>query len=216
MLRSYLCDYSDAYIVAKGTLDLSAAAGNKNDKAEKDVAFKNNVSFRSCISKINSTLISNAEDADIAMPIYNLLEYSQNNSIASGSLWNYYRDEIDNGKNNASDGKSFNYKSKILAKAPQRPGNEAYANQPPVPTSHVEVTISLKYLSNVYRYLDLLLMSYEIELDLSWTKDCLLIQHYNNITETNFMITGTNIYVPVVTLSIIDHIKFLQKYKART
>ena len=215
MLISYLCDYSNAYIVAKGTLDLSAAAGNKNDKAEKDVAFKNNVPFRSCISKINSTLIGNAEGVDIAMPIYNLLEYSQNYSIASGSLWNYYRDEIGNGKNNASDRKSFNYKSKIVAKAPQKPGNEADANQPPVPTSHVEVTISLKYLSNFYRYLDLLLISYEIELDLS-SIDCLLIQHYNNITETKFMITGTKIYVRVVTLSINDHIKFLQKYKART
>ena len=62
MLRSYLCDYSDAYIVVKGTIDLLAAAANENDKAEKDVAFKNNAPFRSCISKINSSLTHNAEE----------------------------------------------------------------------------------------------------------------------------------------------------------
>ena len=104
MLRSDLCDYSDAYINVKRTRDLLAAAPNKKDKAEKNVAFKNNAPFRSCISKINSTLIGNAEDLDIAMPLYNLLEYSQNDSMTSGSLWNFYRDEIDDVDDNASDG----------------------------------------------------------------------------------------------------------------
>ena len=77
MLRSDFCDYSDAYIVAKETIDFLALAANENDKAEKNVAFKNNAPFRSCISKINSTLIGNA-DFDIVMSMYNLLEYSQN------------------------------------------------------------------------------------------------------------------------------------------
>ena len=101
MLRSYLCDYSDAYIVVKGTIDLLAAAADENDKAEKDVAFKNNAPFRSCISKFNSTLIDNGEDLDIVMPMYSLLEYSQNYSM------NYYRDEIDDVDDNAADAKSF-------------------------------------------------------------------------------------------------------------
>ena len=77
MLRSDFCDYSDAQIVVKGTIDFLALAANENDKAEKNVAFKNNAPFRSCISKINSTLIGNA-DFDIVMSMYNLLEYSQN------------------------------------------------------------------------------------------------------------------------------------------
>ena len=85
MLRSYLRDYSDAYIVVKGTTDLLAAAANENDKVENDVE-KNNAPFRSCISKINSTLIDNAEDLDIVIPMYNLLEYNQNYSMTSGSL----------------------------------------------------------------------------------------------------------------------------------
>ena len=87
----------------KGTIDLLAAAANENNKAGENVAFKNNAPFRSCISKINSKLIDNAEDLDIVMSIYNLLEYSQNYSMTSGSLWNYHSDEIDNISDNASD-----------------------------------------------------------------------------------------------------------------
>ena len=77
MLRSDSCDYSHGYIVVKGTRDLLAAATNENDKAGKSVAFKDNAPFRSCISKINSTLIDNEEYLDRVMPMYNLLEYSQ-------------------------------------------------------------------------------------------------------------------------------------------
>ena len=89
MLKSDLCEYSDAYIVVKGTIDLAAAVANENQKAEKDAAFENNAPFKLCISKINSTFIDKAEDLDIVMPMYNLLEYSQNHSMISGSLWNY-------------------------------------------------------------------------------------------------------------------------------
>ena len=69
MLRSDLCDYSDAHIVVKETIDLLVDDANKNDKAEKDFVFKNNAQFRSCISKINNTLIDNAEDLAIVMPM---------------------------------------------------------------------------------------------------------------------------------------------------
>ena len=109
-----MCDYSDTYLIVKGTTDFLADAANKNDKAEKNVAFKNNAPFISCISKINSTLIENTEDLDIVMSMYNLLEYSQNYSMTSGSLWNYYRDEIDNVNDNASDCKSFKYTTKVV------------------------------------------------------------------------------------------------------
>ena len=116
MLRSELCDYSDAYIVVKETIDLLATAANENDKTEENVVFKNNAPFRSCFSKINSTLIDNAEDLDIVVLMYNILEYSQNYSMTSGRLWNYYRDYIDNTNDNASDGKSFKYKTKTAWK----------------------------------------------------------------------------------------------------
>ena len=104
MLKPDLCDYSDAYIIVKGTVDLLAAAANENDKAQKDVAFRNNTPFRSRISKINNTLIDNAEDLDIVILMHNLLEYIDNYFMTSGSLWNYYRDEIDGVDDNASKG----------------------------------------------------------------------------------------------------------------
>ena len=94
MLRSGLCDYSDAYIVVKRKITVT----NPNDNAyDKKVALKNNAPFLSCISKINNTLIDNEKDLDIVMPMYNLLEDSKNNRKTTGSLWNYYRDEPNSG-----------------------------------------------------------------------------------------------------------------------
>ena len=83
MLRSDLCDYSDAYIVVKGDITVTDPNNNAYDKK---LAFENNAPFISCILKINSTLIDNAEYLDIVMPMYNLIEYSKNYSKATGSL----------------------------------------------------------------------------------------------------------------------------------
>ena len=88
MLRSDLCDFSDAYIIVKGSINVTDPDNNGYDKK---LAFKNNVPFISCISKINNTLNYNAEDLDTVMPMYHLLEYSKNYSKTTGSLLNYYR-----------------------------------------------------------------------------------------------------------------------------
>ena len=77
MLRSYLCDFSDAYIVVKGDI-ITLEGDNNANKRNKNLTFKNNAPFISCISKINSIKIDNAEDLDVVMPIYNLLRYSKN------------------------------------------------------------------------------------------------------------------------------------------
>ena len=90
MLRSDLCDFSDAYIVVKATITVTGI--NNRSRKNRPLAFKNNASFISCISKINNMLIDNAQDLDIAMPMYNLIEYSKNYGKTKGSLWNYYRD----------------------------------------------------------------------------------------------------------------------------
>ena len=125
MLRSSLCDYSDAYILVKGnitvnnTADDGAAANNTNKK----VIFKNCAPFTNCISKINNTEIDNAEYIDIVMPMYNLTEYSDNYSKTPGSLWQYCK-EIpavnDNGDivifNGANATDSFNFKAKIAGR----------------------------------------------------------------------------------------------------
>ena len=94
MLRSDLCDFSDAYIVVKGEVTVTGVSNNS--KKNRPLAFKNNPPFTNYISKINNVLIDNAEDLDVVMPMYNLLECSKNYRKATGSLWNYHRDEPNN------------------------------------------------------------------------------------------------------------------------
>ena len=94
MLRSSLCDYSNAYIIVKGniTVNNTAADGAAANNTNKKVIFKNCAPFTNCISKINNTQIDNAEYIDIVMPMYNLIEYSDNYSKICGSLWQYCKD----------------------------------------------------------------------------------------------------------------------------
>ena len=110
MFRSDLCDFNDAYIVVKGNITVTkntfttddfeepnntaanaTATNNANNNAfnEKKLVFKNNASFINCLSKINGVKIDNAEDLDIVIPMYNLLEYSKNYKKTTSSLWNY-------------------------------------------------------------------------------------------------------------------------------
>ena len=91
MLRSDLCDYSNAYLWVKGTIAVTDP--NNNANFDRRLTFKNNAPFISCISKINGELVENAEDLDVVVPMYNLLEYSKNYEKTSGSSFNYYRDE---------------------------------------------------------------------------------------------------------------------------
>ena len=84
MLRSDLCNFNDAYIVVKG--DITLEGDNFTNKRNKNVAFKNNVPFINCISKINGVKFDNAEDLDVIMSMYNLIEYSKNYTKAAGSL----------------------------------------------------------------------------------------------------------------------------------
>ena len=109
MLRSDLCDFSDAYIVVKG--DITLEGDNDANKRNKNLAFKNNAPFINCISKINGVKIDNAEDLDVVMPMYNLLEYSKNYRKTTGSLLNYYRDESSDPL--SFDSESFKYKTSI-------------------------------------------------------------------------------------------------------
>ena len=97
MLKSSLCDYSDAYILVKGKITIEEAgadaAARQADERNKGVIFKNCDPFIDCISEINNTQIDNAKDIDIVMPMYNLIEYSDNYAKTTGSLWQYFRDE---------------------------------------------------------------------------------------------------------------------------
>ena len=162
MLRSNLCDYADAYILVKGTITITGAgdddAAKQLDERNKGVIFKICAPFTKCISRINNTDIDNAQDIDIVMSMYNLIEYSDNYSKTSGSLWQCYRDEPND---TLADSESFKCKVKITGKTP------AASN-----TKDVEIIVRLKYLSNFWRTLEMPLINCEVNLILTWSKDC--------------------------------------------
>ena len=87
VIKSNLCDYSDASILVTG--DTTATGGDANTK----VAFKNCAPFTKCVTHLNDEHVDNADNLDIVMPMYNLIEYSNNYSDTSGSLWHVKRDE---------------------------------------------------------------------------------------------------------------------------
>ena len=91
MLKSSLCDYSDAYILVKGTISVTntAATDVAANNINKEVIFQNYAPFTNCISDINNTQMDNAKDIDIVKPMYNLIEYSDNYAKTTGSLWQY-------------------------------------------------------------------------------------------------------------------------------
>ena len=211
MLKSSLCDYSDAYILFKGTISVNntAAADAAVNNTNKKLIFKNCAPFTNCISEINNTQIDNAKDIDIVMPMYNLIEYSDNYAKTTGRLRQYCKDipardnnnligEITAG--NATD--SFNFEAKITGQT----GNNG--------TKDVEIMVPLKYLSNFWRTLEMPLINCEVNLILAWSSTCVLIA--TNIPNENatFAITDTKLYVPIVTLSTQENTKFLQQLKS--
>ena len=210
MLRSSLCDYSDAYIPVKGNIAVNntAADGAAANNTNKKVIFKNCAPFTSCISKKNNTQLDNAEYTDIVMPMYNLIEYSDNYSKSSGSLWQYCKDipavnndgDIVNfNRANATD--SFNFKTKITGQI----NNNGVIN--------VEIIIPLKYLSIFWRTLEMPLINCEIELILNCSINCVIINTNVDNHVPTFTITETNLHVPVVTLSTQDNSKLLPQLK---
>ena len=166
MLRSSLCDYSDAYILVKGniTVNNTAAAAAKNNN--KNLIFKNCVPFTNCISKINNAQIDNAENIDIVMSMYNLIEYSDNYSKTSESLWEYCKDipaVDDNGAivnfNGANATDSFNFRTKITGKTADNNNNGNIAGK-----IYVQIMVPLKYLSSFWRTLEMPLINFDLNL----------------------------------------------------
>ena len=167
MLRSTLCDYDEAYILVKGNITVNntaAAAGDANN-TNKKVIFKNCAQFASCISKINNTQIDNAEYIDTVMPMYNLIEYSDNYSQTSGSLWQYCKEipTVNNAGNiidftatNTTD--SLKFKAKITGQT----NNDGRIDD-------VEITVPLKYLSHFRRTLEMPLINCEVKLLFYWS-----------------------------------------------
>ena len=212
MLKSSLCDYSDAYILVKGTITVNntAAQGAAANNTNKKVIFKRCAPFTNCISEINNTQIDNAKDIDIVMPMYNLIEYSDNYARTTGSLWQYCKDiPAPNNANNAiiifsedNITDSSNSKAKITGQT----GDDG--------TKDVEIMVPLKYLSNFWRTLEMSLINCEVNLILTWSSTCVLIATNTQHQAATFEITDTKLYVPVLTLSTQENTKFLQQLKS--
>ena len=210
MLKSSLCDYSDAYILVKGTITVNntAGAGAAVNTTNKKVIFKNCAPFTNCISEINNTQVDNAKDIDIVMPMYNLIAYSDNYTKTSGSLWQYCLDKpalnnnaiVDFEDGNLSD--SFNFKAKITGQT----GNGG--------TKDVEIMVPLKYLSNFCRTLEMPLINSEVNLILTWSSTCVIVSTNNTNQNATFTITNIRLYVPVVTSSTQENTKLLQQLKS--
>ena len=161
MTRSSLCDYSDVYILVKGTITVTntAAAGAAPNNRNKKVIFKNCAPFTDFISEISNKKAYHAKDTDVVIPIYNLIEYGDNYSKTSGSLWQYYRDEpfinkngiiicVSDDPNNAS----FKYTQKLAGQT----GNDG--------TKDIQIMVPLKYLSNFWRTLEVPLINCDINI----------------------------------------------------
>ena len=195
MLKSSLCDYSDAYILVKGKITTAGAgadaAARQADERDKVVIFKNCALFTNCISEIINTQIDNAKDIDIVMPMHNLIEYSDNYAKTTGSLWQFFRDEP------VPDG---DIEDSVSGKTPNNDNKK-----------DVERMVPLKYSSNFWRTLEMPLINCEVNLILTWSSTCVIKDSSDAAT---FAITDTKLYVPVVTLSTQENTKFLQQLKS--
>ena len=143
------------------------------------------------------------------MPMYNLIEYSDNYAKTTGSLWQYCKDipvlNANDEITHFTEGNltnSFNFKVKITG----RTGNGG--------TKDVEIIVPLKYLSNFWRTLEMPLTNCEVNLILTWASTCVLIATNTPNQNATFAITDTKLYVPVVTLSTQENTKFFQQLKS--
>ena len=141
VIKTNLCDYSDAYILVTGDIKVANIAADNN------VAFKNCAPFTRCVTHVNGEHVKTAENLDIIMPMYNLIEYSDNYADSSGSLYQFKRDEspmnnAGNPNNVALDNStSFKYKASLLGKADDADGNDRSLK-------NTKIVVPLKYLSN--------------------------------------------------------------------
>ena len=207
MLRSSLCDYSDAYVLVKGAIAVNNTAASVADanNTNKKVIVKNCAPFTNCISEINNTQIDNAKDIDIVMPMYNRTEYSDNFSKISGSLWRYCKDIPAVNSNNATVSfnvvnatDSLNFKAKMKSQT-EDDG-----------TKSAEIMAPLKYLSSFWRTLEMPLINCEINLILTWSTNCVIVLADVCKSKCNICNKRYKTLCSCSTLSIQDNTKQLQ------
>ena len=167
------------------------------------MALKNCAPFEKCNLEINDEHVDTAENLDIVMPMYNLIEYSDNYQNSSATLYQHKRDEPPEANANddltADTLSSFKYKINLLGD-PDLDGAIA--------KSSVKIVVLLKYLSNFFRSLEMPLINCKIKLNSTWKKECVLS---NQAGDAVFVVNDTKLYVPVVTLSKEDNKDFIEQ-----
>ena len=164
VLKPNLCDYAEAYVLVDGKIRAipGAAVGNPPAVPALNLtrlALKNCAPFTKCNLEINDEHVDTAENLDIVMPMYNLIEYSDDYQDSSATLYQYKRAEPqDDINNNLTGSLTVKYKVKLL-------GNPVVDNN--VATLNVKVVVPLKYLSNLFRSLEMPLINCKIKLNLT-------------------------------------------------
>ena len=213
-IESSLCGYSDAYILVTGNITdtrtiAAAAGGDSQQEKQLDAAtqgiFWNYALFKKFSTEIDGSFVDETDFINITMPMYNLIEYSDNYSDTSGSLWDFKRDEIiDNADwNNDNNAPSFKYKANLI-------GNTETDRT----KKGVKIAVPLKRLSNFWRWLEMPLINCKVELSLRWIENCVRttadINADANATgagSATFEIADAKLYVLIVTLSAEDNVK---------
>ena len=201
VLKPNLCDYAEAYILVDGTIRASEAVNATR------LALKNCAPFTKCNLEINDEHVDTAENLDIVMPMYNLIEYSDNHQDSSATLYQYKRDEPPEDDAvadlTADNSDSLKYKIKLLGNVTEVAGDTVGVRR-----LNVEVVVPLKYLSNFFRSLEMPLINCKIKLNLTWKKECVLS---TGAGEAVFIINDTKLYAPVGTLSKEDNKDFIEQ-----
>ena len=227
IIKSFLLDYSEAYILVTG--DIRFEDGNDTTK----VAFKNCHQFIRSVIHLNDEHVDTAENLDLTMNLYNLIEYSDNYADTTASLYQYKRPEQTKSNNIVADltyddSSSFKYQSNLLQGIVST-GVNANINLD-VPDAHrlrfnAKIVVPLKYISNFFRSLELPLINTKLYIELNWTKHSRIS---DSARDTTFQITKTKLYTPVVTLNTDNNRKlsdilkkgfkvsvFLNEYKSK-
>ena len=165
VIKPNLCDFSDAFILVTRDIKVADVAANTN------VVFKSFAPFTRCVTHISDEHVETAKNLDIILPMYNLLEYSDNYVDSSGSLYKFKRDEssmndAENSLNVTLDNStSFKYKASLLGKATDADGNDrSFKN--------TKIVVPLKYLSIFFRSQEMPLINCKIHLERNWNNNC--------------------------------------------
>ena len=201
VLKPNLCDYAEAYILVDGTIRETNAVNATR------LALKNCALFTKCNLEVNDEHVDTAENLDIVIPMYKLIEYSDNYQDSSATLYQYKRDEPPEADTvadlTANNSDSLKYKIKLLGNVTEVAGDATGVRR-----LNVKVVVPLKYLSNFFRSLEMPLTNCKIKLNLKWKKECVLS---TGAGEAVFIINDTKLYVPVVTLSKEDNKDFIEQ-----